>query len=213
MSAQINCLEIILKTCVCQLVVGPLQQKIQRISQSWFCLHVHPQNRHSDGPNDGRKSFRNTVVFSQLLKWDEMLHRFTVIMHSRQSCGDWMIKNAKACSMRRLFHDCKTNYNGGCACESFHLSDKMMGCMGHHKKRTKVFILAPPSTSDDNGKHNHQSNLCHLKWEECKWRPKEKICKKNVKHDTLMTIFLPKFVNRHSFVSSCAWLINLFCAT
>ena len=28
-----------------------------------------------------------------------------------------------------------------------------------------------------------------------------------------MTILLPEFVNRHSFVSSCAWLITLFCAT
>ena len=122
-----------------------------------------------------------------------------------------MIKNSKACSTRRLCHDHKMNYNGGCAYETFHLSDKMR-CVGHCKKRTKVFILAP-SMSDDNGKHNRRRDLCHLKWEEHKWRHKQKICEKKVKHDTLMTIFLPKFMNRCSFVSSCAWLINLFCAT
>ena len=96
-------------------------------------------------------------------------------MYSRQSCGDWMIKNKKANEMRRLCSEYKRDNNLGLAYENFNLMEE-----------------------------KEEMHECCPEWAVYDWK----------KHnDKLMTIFLPKFVNRHSFVSSCAWLINLFCAT
>ena len=82
--------------------------------------------RHVDGQNDGRSSCNHSVVFSAMCCWNSTVHRFTVIMHSRQSCGDWMIKNQKANVMRTCHMDCKNCNNGGLDYEEFHLSKRMI---------------------------------------------------------------------------------------
>ena len=46
-------------------------------------------------------------------------------MYSRQSCGDWMIKNKKALVMRRLCNEYKMNCNNGIAHKEFHLTEEM----------------------------------------------------------------------------------------
>ena len=129
-----------------------------------FSFSINSLTWHRDGPNDSRKSHSNAVVFSTMLHWRGFAFRFTVIMHSRQSCGDWMIKNDKACLMRNMFWNHTKSINCGRLCENFHLSDAMI---------------------------NH-------KWEKLGWK----------KYDAITIIFVPEFMNRYSFVSSYAWLIN-----
>ena len=50
---------------------------------------------------------------------------------------------------------------------------------------------------------------CPTKWEEYDFA-KQTRTPQLLKHEKLMTIFLPEFMNRYSFVSSYAWLINSF---
>ena len=95
-------------------------------------------------------------------------------MCSRQSCGDWMIKNKKANEMRRLCSEYKRDNNLGLAYENFNLMEEME--------------------------------------EMCKRCPKWAVHEWKKHNDKLTTIFLPEFMNRYSFVSSYAWLINSFFA-
>ena len=157
-----------------------------------FCWHINC----SDGPNDGRKSFRNTVVLSILLKWKNNVHRFTVIMHSRQSCGDWMIKNKKATLMRNLFAKYKIKRNGGRDYECFHLSEMMDTYDARIKKKDEnlIHVLVSPGEPNDTG--------C-LSWHKCKPKHETKI-----KHNKPRLLLVPEFLNHCAFVSSHASLMN-----
>ena len=103
--------------------------------------------------------------------------------------------------MRRLCHEYKRKYNGGHAYETFNLSDEMTYNGQYEKianrKVNRPFILAPSASKDRNP----------LRWEEYKWEQKS-VMGKSVAYDKLETIFLPEFMNRYSYVSSFAWLIN-----
>ena len=85
--------------------------------------------------------------------WNSTVCQFTVIMHGRQSCGDWMIKNQKANVMRTCFMDYKNCNNGGLDCEEFHLSKRMTQhkglCMDRKKAQQNAFVLKPKWNSVD----------------------------------------------------------------
>ena len=69
---------------------------------------------------------------------------FTMIMHSWQSCGNWMIKNRKAKLMRNPCVEHKNKQNGGLDHKGFHLAEDMSSYTTQikQKDRNSFFVLS-----------------------------------------------------------------------
>ena len=123
-------------------------------------------------------------------------------MCSRQSCGDWMIKNKKAQTVREKCFEHRKKCNGGHSCKTFNLSDDKTHHSGQCDKNCEIF------TTMDSSKNVKDTQLTGLRWKKsAKLWSNECGC---MKCDPTEIIFLPEFLNRCSFVSSFAWLINAF---
>ena len=113
-----------------------------------------------------------------------------------------MIKNKKGQTMREKFFQCRKDCNGGHSCETFNLVDDMTHHLGLCNKNGEIFTMM------DSSKSVKDTQLTGLRWKKsAKLWPNECGC---VKHDPTEIIFLPEFLNRHSFVSLFAWLTNAF---
>ena len=129
-------------------------------------------------------------------------------MYSRQSCGDWMIKNKKGQIMRAKFFEYRKECNGGHSCAAFNLSDDMTHHLGLYDKNGEIFTIM------DSSNIVKDKQLTGLRWKRVRdWKKSAKPCQNKcecVKYDPTEIIFLPEFLNRYSFVSLFAWLINAF---
>ena len=95
----------------------------------------------------------------------------------------------------------------GQSCKAFNLSDDMTHHSGLYNKNGVFTIM-------DSSKSVEDTQLTRLRWKRVRgWKKSAKPWQNKcecVKYDPTEIIFLPEFLNRYSFVSSFAWLINAF---
>mgnify|MGYP003308334420 CR=1 FL=1 len=109
--------------------------------------------------------------------------------------------------MREKFFKHRKEHNGGHSYEAFNLSDDMTHHSGLYDKNGVFTIM-------DSSKSVEDTQLTRLRWKRVRgWKKSAKPWQNEcewTKYDPTEIIFLPEFLNRYSFVSSFAWLINTF---
>ena len=171
--------------------------------------------RHLDGPNCNRPGYTTTAVFSFLCVWKGTAYRTSVIMYTRQSCGNYCWRNYFARKLRQKLRDYIVAQNGGVHYSKFSLTDKMADVLGEYSapsNKNNTFFLRPadgdlsPAFHLRNpasrwlGVENRESR--NPEWKPFDWQGKFKT--------PLHTIVVPEFLCRYGFVSSFASQVNRF---
>lgn len=171
-----------------------------------------------------------TGVFSYYCIWGTMVYRVSIIMYSRASCGNWLIRNYFTRILRRKLWDYVVENNGGIHYCDFHLTDQMQSFIAKqevfvHKtpKRPPYFYLKPSKETlsetfyerwlkDENQPSRWKGFdtmlltnprlVTNPKWLSFDWDGRFK--------EPMKIIALPEFLCRYGFVSSFASQINRF---
>ena len=84
---------------------------------------------HCDGPNDHRKGYQNTIVYSFLVEWKGNIYRVSIICYTRASIGNFLEKNYVALHLRMRIRDHLVEHNGMLHYKDLHLKP----CMTNYK--------------------------------------------------------------------------------
>ena len=174
-------------------------------------------DRHLDGPNCGRTGYRMVAVTSFLCVWRETVYRMSIIMYTRQSCGNYCWRNYFARVLRQKLRDYIVESNGGIHYSNFSLSDSMNQFKGEYNSsaegNTDVFWLRPVE-EDLSGSYlerNPNSRWVQQGPTRVQYSPTWKSFDWGGKFEKpLRIILLPEFLCRFGFVSSFASQINRF---
>ena len=172
-------------------------------------------SRHLDGPNCNRPGYTTTAVFSYLCVWKGTAYRTSIIMYTRQSCGNYCWRNFFARKLREKLRDYIVERNGGVHYGDFSLTESMARFRGEYDRRpnaNKKFFLRPedndlsPTFFDRNPtsrwRHVQDREMTSPKWQAFDWEGKYQ--------SPLYLIAVPEFFCRYGFVSSFASQINRF---
>ena len=177
---------------------------------------------HCDGPNDHRKGYQNTIVYSFLVEWKGNIYRVSIICYTRASIGNFLEKNYVALHLRMHIRDHLVEHNGMLHYKDLHLKPRMT----KYKVKTTATELAPKKIKSNalNSFRPAKKNLSVAYFERnpnSMWDQSKREYDKNkitglkwtilpAEDKTLKIILVKEMMNRYGFVSSFAYQINAF---